>query len=174
MSYKPPKTKVCVYLRCGQPFTMDRRGGARILCPEHFGVFEHDGVLSRMCRPCLRVLPVDSFNKDKSDPTGLNSTCSECFKKRNLKLKLAALGAYGGSCVCCGESDHRFLSIDHVDQDGAEHRRDIKSVGGYSTYYWLKNHDYPDGFQVMCFNCNHGRFINGGVCPHQEGATDGS
>ncbi len=21
-------------------------------------------------------------------------------------------------------------------------------------YTWLKAHDYPDGFQVLCFNCN--------------------
>lgn len=169
-----PATRACEYLPCGQHFTMEKRGGARQFCPEHFGVFYYGGILSRICRPCHRVLSTLEFPKNARDATGLHHMCRGCFKAKNLRLKLAALGAYGGGCTCCGEHDHRFLSIDHVDQDGAEHRRAIKSVGGYGFYYWLKNNDYPGGFQVMCFNCNHGRFINGGVCPHQEGANDGS
>jgi hypothetical protein len=34
-------------------------------------------------------------------------------------------------------------------------------------------HRFPAGFQVLCLNCNHGRFRNGGICPHQrsEGST---
>ncbi len=31
-------------------------------------------------------------------------------------------------------------------------------------------HD-PEGFQVLCWNCNLGKYYNGGVCPHR-GAVD--
>lgn len=162
-----------MYLACGRMFPVGKHRGNCSLCPDHFGVFYHDGVLSRFCRKCYQVSSVELFSKDKSDPTGLVPVCSGCFKKKNLKLKMAAIGAYGGVCVCCGEKDHRFLTIDHVEQDGAEHRRSINNSGGHNMYYWLKNNDYPDGFQVLCFNCNCGRSINGGVCPHQEGSVDG-
>lgn len=33
---------------------------------------------------------------------------------------------------------------------------------------WLARHKYPEGFQLLCWNCNCGRAINGGICPHEE------
>jgi hypothetical protein len=78
--------------------------------------------------------------------------------------KLAAFAAYGGAvCNCCGESTVEFLSIDHISNDGAAHRKS----GGKHIYAWLRRYKYPEGFQVLCFNCNRGRFVNGGICPHQ-------
>src|SRR6266567_4357200 len=35
------------------------------------------------------------------------------------KLRREVLAAYGGKCVCCGESHPEFLAIDHVNNDGA-------------------------------------------------------
>lgn len=66
-------------------------------------------------------------------------------------------------CVCCGESEMAFLSIDHIDGGGCEHRRQIKSN---RIYNWLINNRFPDGFQVLCFNCNFAKHVYG-VCPHQ-------
>jgi hypothetical protein len=31
----------------------------------------------------------------------------------------------------------------------------------------LKKRGYPPGYRVLCFNCNRGRYLNGGVCPHE-------
>lgn len=82
----------------------------------------------------------------------------ECFK------------AYGGyRCVCCGEQEPKFLSIDHVANDGAEHRKTMFTNHYYgSIYAWLRRNDYPAGFQVLCMNCNFGKRMNGGICPHQQ------
>jgi hypothetical protein len=67
------------------------------------------------------------------------------------------------SCQCCGEPDLTFLVIDHVKNDGKSHR---KQVGSLYIYSWLKQHGFPAGFQVLCFNCNMGKQFNGGtVCP---------
>jgi hypothetical protein len=41
-------------------------------------------------------------------------------------------------------------------------------LGGGGYWAWLRKHNYPEGFQVLCHNCNMGRQINGGVCPHME------
>jgi len=39
--------------------------------------------------------------------------------------------------------------------------------GGSATLYlWLEKQNYPEGFQVLCANCNTAR--TKGVCPHQE------
>ena len=77
--------------------------------------------------------------------------------------------AYGGyRCNCCGETEHTFLSIDHVDNDGYKHKGPHgRRYAGLSLFSWLKKNDYPDGFQVLCHNCNIGKHLNDGVCPHQ-------
>jgi len=88
------------------------------------------------------------------------------MKEARRLLKLAAFEAYGGAfCSCCGEKELIFLSIDHING-----RKDVGHKGMLSKdlYLWLANHDYPDGFRVLCFNCNHGRFLNAGICPHEE------
>jgi hypothetical protein len=79
-----------------------------------------------------------------------------------------ALRAYGGetpNCACCGEDQLLFLALDHVDGGGRQHR---KETGGGGFYAWLRRHGYPAGFQVLCHNCNMGRQLNGGICPHQR------
>jgi hypothetical protein len=85
------------------------------------------------------------------------------------KLKDAAYAAYGGyQCVCCPETIEAFLSLDYVNNDGAEHR---KTMDRRKLYKRLKREGYPPGFQVLCMNCNFGKARNGGVCPHRS-ATD--
>lgn len=100
---------------------------------------------------------------------------AEADKARRMhaarRAKLYA--AYGGKCACCGESEMAFLSIDHVNNDGAEMRRDgVHSSGGTAFYQWLVKSGFPPGFQVLCMNCNVGKHRNGGVCPHQSRCND--
>lgn len=74
-------------------------------------------------------------------------------------LKPAAFFAYGGKCVCCGEAQEKLLSIDHIDGYMLGPRK------GNHLYSWLKQHNYPPGFRVLCMTCN---FTLGhhGYCPH--------
>lgn len=92
--------------------------------------------------------------------------CSEKLRDKKRNLKIEAFEAYGGAiCNCCGESQEKFLTLDHINNDGNNHR---KSVGRTSVLSWLKANSYPDGFQVLCFNCNMGKHLNGGICPHND------
>lgn len=86
--------------------------------------------------------------KKRLDPMFL-----EKEKHRRRSEKEAAMRAYSPDLMCqsCGFSDIRALSIDHVNGDGAEHRKTI--AGGSQMYAWLKRHGYPSGFQVLCMNC---------------------
>jgi len=98
---------------------------------------------------------------------------------RYKNLKDAVFAAYGGyRCACCGETEPLFLGIDHIENNGAEHRKsifkgDYRSATGIFMYRWLKKSGFPPGYQVLCANCNHGKHRNGGICPHQrsEGST---
>jgi hypothetical protein len=87
---------------------------------------------------------------------------------KNDKRKLQVLSHYSNGtpiCACCGETDIDMLSIDHVNNDGSKHRKQI----GDNIYLYLKNNNFPqEGYRVLCMNCNAGRAHNGGICPHEE------
>lgn len=89
----------------------------------------------------------------------------------NRKLKDAVYKKYGGyKCACCGETEEAFLSIDHVNNDGALQRR---QVDRRKIYKWIVSNGFPSGYQILCMNCNFGKARNGGICPHKtsEGST---
>jgi len=68
-------------------------------------------------------------------------------------------------CACCQIKYLPFLTIDHINRDGADHRKQQgNGFGGYKFYLWLKRNDYPTGFRVLCFNCQKDSFYNEGVC----------
>lgn len=86
-------------------------------------------------------------------------------RAKRLRDKNAVFKAYGGYvCRCCQEKRKVFLSIDHVNGGGTKHR---KKLGFGGIYRWLVENDFPPGFQVLCHNCNQGRHLNGGTCPHE-------
>lgn len=68
-------------------------------------------------------------------------------------------------CSCCGELQIEFLTVDHV--DGKKKHNHGKDMTGNKLYRWLIKNNYPEGFQVHCWNCNvaKGRF---GICPHKR------
>lgn len=95
-------------------------------------------------------------------------------KYRQTQLKLEIMTHYSGgtpkcACLMCPlpEKDIRFLTMDHVNNDGAIQRAEIGN--GYKLYRWLKKNNFPIDMQVLCFDCNCGKNVNGGICPHIEG-----
>jgi hypothetical protein len=80
------------------------------------------------------------------------------------RLRAAAFDHYGRVCVCCGEDEPKFLALDHVFNDGNIQRQNMD--GGLAFLRWLKRENYPDSVQTLCHNCNVGKHLNGGVCPH--------
>jgi hypothetical protein len=97
-------------------------------------------------------------------------TPDQTVRRKNywVKRKLEVFNAYNGPiCTCCGETNLECLSIDHINNDGAKHRKEINGDprDNRNLYIWLRNHGFPPGFQVLCMNCN---FAKGhfGECPH--------
>jgi hypothetical protein len=44
------------------------------------------------------------------------------------------------------------LSIDHKNNDGYKHKKEIGGSGAV-LYLWLIRNKYPHGFQILCMNC---------------------
>jgi len=57
-----------------------------------------------------------------------------------------------------------FLTIDHINNDGAKHK---KEIGMLHLYDYIIRNNYPDTFQIRCWNCNcaKGKY---GRCPHNS------
>jgi hypothetical protein len=106
--------------------------------------------------------------KLKNDPERYERTLEKgrvTMRALNQKRKLKVLTHYGLKCKCCGESEIKFLTIHHMNNDGKEHRKIIGN--GSPIYRWLIENDFPSGFQVLCMNCNWAKGIYG-ECPHKE------
>jgi len=149
---------------------------------------------TRRCSGCGEKKPRASFHKSKGR-TGLRTLCTKCryskerdtnirnARQRHLRLQGMVFEAYGRVCACCGEHRRSMLTIDHIDNDGAAHRKALTAgykahkwrganLGGTAVYADLVKRGFPPGFQVLCANCNASKARNGGVCEHQtEGAT---
>lgn len=102
-------------------------------------------------------------------------TCRKCraedVKKQWWKIKTDTISAYGGKCSCCGETELRFLTIDHMEGNGREHRKKIGR--GWRFYIWLSKRGYPTkGYRLLCYNCNCARGQYG-ECPHEKQPTKG-
>ena len=83
----------------------------------------------------------------------------EIVRRHDENLKNAVINVLTngeGTCRWCGQGDQDVLTIDHINNDGAEHRKAFggRVFGGRALYNWLVKNDYPEGFQVLCFNCN--------------------
>jgi hypothetical protein len=89
----------------------------------------------------------------------------EKTRAKTREMKSIVFQSYGNRCSCCGESEQSFLVIDHVNGGGAVHRK-AKRIG-VAFYRLVIKEGFPDTYRILCCNCNWGRFVNGGTCPHQ-------
>jgi hypothetical protein len=80
------------------------------------------------------------------------------------KYKALAYEILGNKCVCCGETQQIFLSLDHIQNDGYIDR--IKH-GRRTTYQYKEIIENPDQkkYQLLCMNCNWAKRY--GICPHK-------
>ena len=106
-------------------------------------------------------------------PPGFQVLCYNCqFRKKHIDAKPAnpthrqiqrmnyyagikktCMEMYGGICRC-GESDLMVLSLDHTNDDGAEHRRSLNKSGA-AFYLHLRKNGFPNDppLQVLCMSC---------------------
>ena len=93
----------------------------------------------------------------------------ECLARRNryFRSRLRVLIHYSGKppfCKCCREERIEFLSVDHTRGGGRKHRKEIRGGAG-SFYRWLEKNNFPEGFTILCHNCNLSKGFYG-YCAH--------
>lgn len=117
----------------------------------------------KRCSPCAKIAKVE-YGKVFS-----RSGYTQEYRAKNRpkqrayhrmwrdKLKLDIMSKYGpnGSPQCswdgCDVTDLDMLTLDHLLDDGAEHRRKGFRGGG-AGYETLKKMGFPSGFQTLCAN----------------------
>jgi hypothetical protein len=139
----------------------------------------------KVCKQCGKEQPLTEFWKrdSKRGHGGHYARCRTCtnastrvYRSKNkdkwrainreawVKLRRDVLAAYGGKCLCCGETRYEFLALDHVGGAGGKHR---KLVGTGGTYSEAKRRGFPPCFRIFCHNCNQSRGYYG-YCPHEH------
>ena len=106
--------------------------------------------------------------KNKSKKTSdYSKNNRQKINQYKLLVKYQVIEKYGGTCTCCGESQILFLTIDHKNNDGNIERKD-SSYSSTAFYLKLRKDEIRSDIQVLCWNCNLGKNVNNGVCPHKE------
>ena len=82
-------------------------------------------------------------------------------------LQMEVFEHYGSKCACCGEESLEFLELDHINGNGNAHRRSLGMTTSNQLHAWLRHNNYPEGFRLLCSNCNHAIGVYG-YCPHVE------
>jgi hypothetical protein len=137
----PPDTRDCKY--CGTTFTPSW-ARQRYCCGDHATRWK-----------------IEHFRRS-------SEKMREDNRKHRESLRAEILVHYGGDpprCACCGEGTKEFLAIDHINNNGYMQYRDPNWSG--NLYQWLKKKGYPDGFQVLCHNCNSAKSFYH-ACPHKS------
>ena len=150
----------------------------------------------KQCSKCNAVKDVNEFYYSKDTVDKLTCRCKVCHHnytvshKSQIRLhnqkywilnrdKLISKSAknyketkqqvfdyYGGKCECCGETNYKFLTLDHIEQ----WKRKLNKYKGVYLYPTLIKRHFPKYIRLLCWNCNCSRQYNNGICPHK---TDG-
>lgn len=141
----------------------------------------------KQCRLCNEWLDINNFGRflDKSGKRYINSRCRKCASAVNKvwnennkdrrkdsrkiwkeKLYNEFYKMYGNKCACCGETEKKFLTIDHINNDGHIER----SINKNSVLKLIRESLLfkRNDIQVLCWNCNCGKQRNNGICPHKQ------
>lgn len=111
--------------------------------------------------------------RQKKQAEGYFRTPHAKARARNWRLesKLKVFAAYGGArCACCQDETMEFLTLDHMDGNGGDHRKSFRGdhSSGTQIIRQLIAENFPPGYQILCFSCNVGKHRSGvNRCPHQ-------
>jgi len=78
-------------------------------------------------------------------------------------------------CKCCNLNSHiGFLAIDHIagrmEMDSIPELVKLGYTSKFSNnqlFLWIIKNNFPDGFQILCHNCNSAKGFYG-KCPHER------
>jgi Recombination endonuclease VII len=100
------------------------------------------------CSKCRREPPEVVLYRQGTYSYRCQDCNSDYFAAYQRRKREELIQSLGGKCACCGESEIKFLAVDHVNGKAQPER------------------------QVLCHNCNLAKGFYG-QCPHPNGVTGG-
>ena len=131
-------------------------------------------------RPDVKARMKITGRKWKSKPENIEKAKKVRYDKRLKVLQHYSKHLSNSNipcCRCCGVNSHiDFLEVDHI-----AGRKQMDSIAelvqiGYSSKLdgsnlraWIIENNFPDGFQILCQNCNFAKGMkkNNNQCPHE-------
>ena len=129
---------------------------------------------ANICRKCKTAYQRQWYKIYKDSPNYKRKrprTRSENMRRReyNKIRRLKLIELYGGKCVCCGETHPEFLTLDHIQGNGATERKRLGTSDSiYKKAIKMLNENEEEArknYRLLCWNCNCalGHY---GYCPH--------
>ncbi len=140
------------------------------------------------CSKCKKTKPTTGFQVDNSISRGFTYQCKECrkvykttpqwfeyskkyakdhvenYRKNAARRRREAIEKLGGRCECCGETEYKFLAIDHIH---GLHYRDRTESGNALVNKVRTNPNAEELYRILCHNCNSATAYYGS-CPHND------
>jgi hypothetical protein len=153
-------------IRCGEP-----RAEGKTRCSKHHEKHleyqrrhKEQVINAGLCRHCCVTYKVTGKSMCQS--------CLDAHSANNKKIykehRNACIQAYGGECVCCHTTVAKYLQLDHIENDGAQHRAKIFKCRKGSIYTWAYRNGFPKILQLLCANCHQAKTTCGGCSPEDH------
>jgi len=126
-----------------------------------------DGLFSECVSCCkLRSKEYRKNNVEQIRKNGNSEAAIKCRERYRHRFRKNVLNKYGNKCACCGETESKFMSIDHVyGRKNKKYKKEPKSHNLLYLYLSKKNKRLSE-YQLLCYNCNCAKGFYG-VCPHK-------
>ena len=139
----------------------DNKPRSKNFCNKHlYHYLEHGDANGNRCVFCKSFIDKKGGVYLKKRNKIIPNCCWRCYYKN---LKGVVLNKLGNKCKCCNENIKEFLQIDHKFGGGYEAYKTIYQSGVHEDAFFN-----PQNYQTLCANCNLGRHLNGGKCPHVQ------
>lgn len=143
----------------------------------------NDPSYAEKIRKAARERATQRHANRKSDPSYMlkkkiynaefNRQHKEDRKCKTLSVKVMFFNLISNGnirCECCGIDDIDFLTLDHIQNDGAKEKKELSNgQGGEWLYAKIMKKEYilsSERYRILCFNCNSARGAMG-ICPHE-------
>lgn len=152
---------------------------SRIFCTHCKKFLEHNKfspcyVSSKKSAWCKKCHAAKARRKYASRNSAWRKNNRERLREFRHALTVEMVTAYGGECQCpgCDETNPMFLTLEHRDGSGKEHRE--RQSNTHQLLLELKRLGWPkDRYTLLCYNCNCGSIRNYYkygyyLCPHDK------
>lgn len=121
------------------------------------------GKSDRFCRACERATAKEHYQENiERERTYLKKQ----GKKYNDQVRAKVFAHFGNKCSCCGITEKRFLTLEHIGGHGGPKPR-AANMCGITAYRKAIREGLPaDKYTLYCMNCNWAERL-GEPCPHK-------